>query len=68
VSLVDLNAYVDATSAMIGLPIAEAHRRGVIRFLELAAEMAEVLEFVPLGDAELALAPVFTPSGTEDRS
>ena len=41
------------------LPIAEAYRPGVARFLELAAEMAAVLEAVDLDDSELALAPVF---------
>ncbi len=52
------DAWIDAASAVVGLPIAEAHRAGVERFLALAAEMAATLETVALGD-ELALAPVF---------
>jgi hypothetical protein len=62
---VDLDAYIDAASAATGLAIAEAHRPGVARFLALAAEMAAVLEAVPLDDGELALAPVFAPPDVE---
>jgi Protein of unknown function (DUF4089) len=54
-------AYVDAVAAMIGLPIAEAHRPGVERFLAIAAEMAAVLDRVPLDDGLLDLAPVYRP-------
>jgi hypothetical protein len=39
--------------------VVEAWRPGVARFLALAAEMAAVLEAVPLDEAELELAPVF---------
>ncbi len=56
----DADAYVDAASALVGLTIAEAHRPGVLRFLELAARMADTLERVDLGD-DLALAPVYLP-------
>jgi len=55
----DLDAWIDSASAVVGLSIAEAYRPGVARFLELAAEMAAVLEAVDLDDSELALAPVF---------
>jgi hypothetical protein len=58
---VDLDAYIDAASAMAGLHVAEAHRPGVARYLALAAEMAATLEAVTLDDGELALAPVFLP-------
>jgi hypothetical protein len=63
---VDLDAYLDAASAMVDLPIAEAHRPGTMRFLALAAEMAAVLDAVDLDDGELALAPVFLlPDGLD---
>lgn len=54
------DAFIDAASAAVGLPIAEAWRPGVARFLALAAEMAATLDAVDLGD-ELALAPVYLP-------
>lgn len=56
----DLDAWIDAASAVVDLPIAGAYRPGVARFLALAAEMAATLETVDLGD-ELALAPVYLP-------
>lgn len=56
----DFDAYMDAASAVAGLTIAEDHRPGVARFLELAARMAETLDRVDLGDV-LELAPVFAP-------
>ncbi|MTH79243.1 DUF4089 domain-containing protein [Paracoccus aestuariivivens] len=52
---------MDAASAMVGLTIAGEYRPGVARFLAVAAEMAAILEAVPLDDAELALAPVYRP-------
>jgi Protein of unknown function (DUF4089) len=64
---VDLAAYIDAASAMLDLEIAERHRPGMLRFLGLAAEMAAVLDGVPLDDGELALAPVFLPPAPERR-
>jgi hypothetical protein len=63
----DPDAYIDAVAAAVGLAVAEADRPGVARFLALAAEMAAVLETVPLDDAELALAPVFLPPDAEAR-
>ncbi|WP_198670609.1 AtzG-like protein [Oceanicella sp. SM1341] len=55
----DFEAYIDAVSEAIDLPVAAAHRPGTARFLGLAAEMAALLEAVPLDDGELVLAPVF---------
>jgi 1-carboxybiuret hydrolase subunit AtzG-like len=67
----DLDAYLDAASALLGLEIADAQRPGVARFLALAAEMAAVLEAVDLDDAALELAPVYLPPdpdlGPEER-
>jgi hypothetical protein len=57
----ELDAYIDAASAAVGLTIAEAHRPGVKRFVAIAAEMAATLDGADLDDAELALAPVYTP-------
>ena len=62
----DLDAYIDAASAMLDLEIAEAHRPGVRRFMALAAEMATALDAVPLDEDELALAPVYLPPASED--
>ena len=65
---VDWDAWIDTASAAMDLPVAGAHRQGVVRFLELAAEMAAILEAVPLDEAELALAPVFRlPEGEGPR-
>jgi len=65
--LVDLEAYVDAVSAMLDIGISEDHRPGVVRFLGLAAEMAAILDSAPLDDDELALAPVFLPPAAARR-
>lgn len=63
------DTYIDAASVVVGLAITEAWRPGVRRFLGIAAEMAAVLEAVPLEDGELALAPVYRlpPMVTHDR-
>lgn len=45
-------AYVDAAAAAIGLPLAPAHRPGVLRYFALAAGMAEQVMAVPLGIAD----------------
>jgi hypothetical protein len=42
----DFEAYVDAQSALLGLPIAPEHRPGVVRYLQLVAGMApRVMDF-----------------------
>ena len=43
-----LARYVDASAAAIGLPLAPGHRPGVLRYFELAATMAAIVEDVPL--------------------
>jgi 1-carboxybiuret hydrolase subunit AtzG-like len=60
-SMSDIDAYIDAASALIGLEIAEAHQLGVRNFLIVARQMAELLDGAPLEDDELALAPVYSP-------
>ena len=42
-------AAVDAAAALLDLPLAAAHRPGVLRFYALAAEMAQLVLAVPLG-------------------
>ncbi len=60
-----IEAYVDAVAAVLELPIAAEHRAGVLRYFELAAQMAAVVGVVPLGVSDDP-APVFTPIGPDD--
>ncbi|MGB0682203.1 MAG: DUF4089 domain-containing protein [Magnetovibrionaceae bacterium] len=55
----DVEAYIDAASKALDLPVDEPHRPGVIQFLKLAAEMAETLDRAPIAPFEAELAPVF---------
>ena len=64
----DTERYMDAAAGLIDLPLAEECRPGVARFLDLAGEMAKVLERVPLDDAHLELGSVYKLPGGEDRS
>ncbi len=43
-----LERYVDATAALLALPLAAEHRPGVLRYFALAASMAEAVMAVPL--------------------
>lgn len=43
-----VEAYVDAAAAVLALPVAAEHRPGVLRYFGLAAEMAALVEAVPL--------------------
>ena len=61
----DFDAYVTQQSALLGLPIAAEHRPGVLRFVELAAGMADQVMGLPLGPADEA-GTVFTPVAPED--
>jgi hypothetical protein len=54
----EAEAQLDAMAAVLGLAVDPAHRSGVLRFLGLAAEMAAVLERVPLDPGTAPLAPV----------
>jgi hypothetical protein len=56
----DVEAYVDAAAAMIGLPLDPAHRPGVILNVQRIAEMAGLVMAFPLPDATEP-APVFLP-------
>jgi len=57
----DLEAHVDAAAKLIGLPIAPAHRPGVVLYMGvLAAAAALVMEFPQAEEVEAA--PVFAPA------
>lgn len=61
----NLDTYLDAASALIGLPIAEEYRAEVLANLQrTAAIAAAVLEF-PLADEEAEAASVFCPGEVE---
>jgi hypothetical protein len=55
-----IESHVDATAALIGLPIGPEYRAGVLRYFGIAAAMAELVMQHPLG-IEDEPAPVFTP-------
>jgi len=56
----EIEAYVDAAARALALPLASAHRPGVLHYFMFAASMAELLDAQQLGlDDEPA--PVFTP-------
>ncbi|HSV61203.1 MAG TPA: DUF4089 domain-containing protein [Variovorax sp.] len=55
-----IEAYVDACAAALDLRLAPEHRVGVLRYFALAADMAELVEAVPL-DAHVEPAVNFTP-------
>lgn len=60
------DAWIKAVAPATGLTIAEEWRPGVCQFLGIAAEMAAMVQSVPLDDAELALAPVFLLPGAPE--
>ena len=55
-----VDAYIDAASAALGLKIAAEYRAGVTTYFRLAAEMAELLQGLPLTAADESGA-VFRP-------
>jgi hypothetical protein len=60
----DINAYIDAASRLQGIAIEPEWKPNVARFLEIARNMARLVEETgALTDAEAA--PVFTPRGSE---
>ncbi|MDN3920067.1 DUF4089 domain-containing protein [Roseateles violae] len=46
---VEIERYVDASAALLALPLAPEHRPGVLRYFALAAEMAALVNGLPLG-------------------
>ncbi|MDB5849132.1 MAG: hypothetical protein JWP29_2884 [Rhodoferax sp.] len=56
-----VEAYVDAASSALDLPIAAAHRPGVLRYFALAADMAALVdatELVPHDEAAVHFTPI----------
>lgn len=63
----DVETWVDQQSALLGLPIAPAHRPGVVRYLQLVAGMApRVMDFAltPADESGNAFVPV-APGGAD---
>jgi hypothetical protein len=58
-------AYVDAMSTVLGLPLAPEHWPGVVRYFGLAAEMAALVNGLPLGMLDEP-AEAFIPISPED--
>jgi hypothetical protein len=67
----DWDAYVDAQAALLGLPIAPEHRPGVVRYLQLVADMAPRVMDFPLtpadesGNVFVPVAPSSNAAGEE---
>ena len=60
-----IEAYVDAAAAALDLPLAPAHRPGVLAYFALAAGLADAVMAAPLGIGDEP-APVFTPIAPDD--
>ena len=57
----EIEAYVDASAAALGLKLRPDHRPGVLRYFALAAEFAALVDAVPLSERDepaLSFAPV----------
>ena len=57
----EIEAYVDASSAALGLRLRADHRPGVLRYFALASEFAALIDAVPLGERDepaLSFVPV----------
>ena len=64
-----IEAYVDAAAAVLGLPLAPEHRPGVLRYFALAAEMAALVDGLPLAvqdEPAAAFVPI-EPADVETR-
>lgn len=62
-----IEAYVDAVAAALGLPLAPEHRPGVLRYFGLAAEMAALVHGLPLSTHDEP-AGAFVPIEPGDRA
>lgn len=63
---VETEAYVDAAAVALNLTLRPEHRPGVLSFFALAAEMAALVEAVPL-DVHVEPAVTFTPVGLREQ-
>lgn len=62
-----IEAYVDAASAALNLPLSAEHRPGVLHYFALAASMAELVAAQPLGvtdDPAEAFVPISPQRGS----
>ena len=62
-----IEAYVDAASAALSLPLNAEHRPGVLHYFALAASMAELVAAQPLGvtdDPAEAFVPISPQRGS----
>jgi hypothetical protein len=62
-----IETYVDAAAAALELPLAPAHRPGVLHYFALAASLAELLSAHPLSvtdDPAEAFVPIAPVSGS----
>ena len=65
----DFEAYLDAQSALLALPISAEQRPGVLRYLRLAATMApQVTDFklTPADESGSVFLPISVPVSPED--
>jgi hypothetical protein len=60
-----IETYVDAAAAALALPLAPEHRPGVLRYFGLAAEMAALVDGLPLAVHDEP-AEAFVPIGPDD--
>lgn len=60
-----IEAHVDATAAVLGLPIAPEHRAGVLGYFGLVSALAAVVHGLPLSPHDEP-ATVFTPVAPQD--
>ena len=56
----EIEAVVNANAVALGLPIAAEYRNGVVAFFTLAAEMAQLVDGLPL-ERDDESGSVFTP-------
>jgi Protein of unknown function (DUF4089) len=61
-----VEGYVDAAASAIGLPIADEHRIGVVRYVQLAAGLAQQVMSFELSPEDEA-ANVFVPVVVRER-
>ena len=61
----DVERYADAAAQALGLPLAPEHRSGVLRYLQMVAQMAPRVMDFPLSPAEES-GTVFRPVSPED--
>ena len=62
----DAARHCDAMAISLGLTITEAQRPGVLQFLTVAHQMAEIVRIAPIGAGSFELAPVFRPGPAGD--